>query len=66
MKSIFTEKSLGIDIREQSVSLTFLGKKLRSIEVLAEQTIDYQALDWQRRKGRKAFPQQGQPFHYRA
>jgi Tfp pilus assembly PilM family ATPase/Tfp pilus assembly protein PilN len=55
MKSIFTEKSLGIDIREQSVSLTFLGKKLRSIEVLAEQTIDIKPLTGKDEKAEKHF-----------
>lgn len=34
MKSIYFEKSLGIDIREESVSLTILGSQLRHIDVL--------------------------------
>ncbi len=55
MKSIFTEKSLGIDIREKSVSLTLLGKKLRAIEVLAEQTIALKPLIGKDEKAEKHF-----------
>jgi Tfp pilus assembly PilM family ATPase/Tfp pilus assembly protein PilN len=55
MKSIFTEKSLGIDIREKSVSLTLLGKKLRAIEVLAEQTITIKPLTGKDEKAEKYF-----------
>ena len=35
MKPIYLEKSLGIDIREQTVSLTLLGKGLRSVDIIA-------------------------------
>ena len=55
MKSIFTEKSLGIDIREKSVSLTLLGKKLRAVEVLAEQTIAIKPLTGKDEKAEKHF-----------
>ena len=55
MKSIFTEKSLGIDIREKSVSLTLLGKKLRSVEILAEQTIAIKPLTGKDDKAEKHF-----------
>mgnify|MGYP002634765607 CR=1 FL=1 len=55
MKTIFTEKSLGIDIRERSVSLTLLGKKLRAIEVLAEQTIAIKSLTGKDEKAEKYF-----------
>ena len=55
MKSIFTEKSLGIDIREKLVSLTLLGKKLRAIEVLAEQTIVIKPLTGKDEKAEKHF-----------
>jgi len=55
MKSIFTEKSLGIDVREKSVSLTLLGKKLRTIEVLAEQTIAIKPLTGKDEKAEKHF-----------
>ena len=34
MKNIYLEKSLGIDIREESVSLTLLGKTFRSIKII--------------------------------
>ena len=44
MKSVFIEKSLGVDIRENDCA---------------------KAIDRQRRKGRKIFPQQGQPLPYR-
>ena len=55
MKSIFTEKALGIDIREESVSLTLLGKKLRAIEVLAGETIPLKALTGKDEKAEKHF-----------
>ena len=35
MRTIYFEKSLGIDIRENSVCLALLGKTWRSTEVLA-------------------------------
>ena len=35
MKPIYLEKSLGIDIREGSISLVLLGKKWNSIDILA-------------------------------
>ena len=34
MKPIYLEKSLGIDIREESVSLTILGNQIRNISVI--------------------------------
>ncbi|UCD11552.1 MAG: PilN domain-containing protein [Nitrospinaceae bacterium] len=34
MKTIYIEKSLGIDIRENSVALVLLGKSFRSIDIL--------------------------------
>jgi len=34
MKTIYIEKSLGIDIREESVALVLLGKTVRSIDIL--------------------------------
>ena len=55
MKPIFTEKSLGIDIREKSISMTFLGKKLRAVEVLAEQTIAIKPLTGKDEKAEKHF-----------
>ena len=35
MKPIYLEKSLGIDIREQTVALTLLGKGFRSVDIIA-------------------------------
>lgn len=55
MKSIFTEKSLGIDIREESVSLTLVGKKLRAIEILAGATIALKPLTGKDEKAEKHF-----------
>lgn len=40
MKSLFLEKSLGLDIREDSVSLTLVEKKLRVTEVIAGKIIE--------------------------
>jgi len=34
MKNLYLEKSLGIDIREESVALTLLGKTFRSIKII--------------------------------
>jgi Tfp pilus assembly PilM family ATPase len=55
MKSIFIEKSLGMDIREESVSLTLIGKKLRTIEVLAGKTISLKPLTGKDEKAEKHF-----------
>jgi Tfp pilus assembly PilM family ATPase/cell division protein FtsB len=55
MKSVFIEKSLGIDIREESVSLTLAGKKLRTIEVLAEKTLALKPLTGRDEKAEKYF-----------
>ncbi|MBT3510681.1 MAG: pilus assembly protein PilM [Nitrospina sp.] len=55
MKSIFIEKSLGMDIREESVSLTLIGKKLRAIEVLAGKTIALKPLTGKDEKAEKHF-----------
>ena len=44
MKSVFLEKSLGLDIREDSISLTLIGKKLRLVEVLAGEFIELKLL----------------------
>ena len=35
MKNFYFEKTLALDIREESVALILLGKKLRDIDVLA-------------------------------
>ena len=34
MKTFYLEKSLGIDIREESIALALLGKKMRSTDLL--------------------------------
>ena len=44
MKSFYLEKSLGIDIRENSVCLTLLGKTLYRADVLASKYIMIQPL----------------------
>ena len=53
MKSVFIEKSLGVDIREGSVSLTLVGKKLRTVEVLAGKTIALKPLTGKDEKAEK-------------
>ena len=55
MKSIYTAKSLGMDIREESISLTLLGKKLNTIEVLVGQTIALKPLTGKDEKAEKYF-----------
>ena len=44
MKSIFIEKYLGLDIREDSVALTVIGKKFRDTEIIAGEFIDLKLL----------------------
>jgi len=34
MKTIFLEKSLGLDIREESIAITLLGKTMRKVQVI--------------------------------
>ena len=55
MKNVFLEKSIGIDIREESVSLTLLGKKLRTIEILAGKTLSIKPLTGKDEKAEKSF-----------
>ena len=55
MKSVFIEKSLGVDIREGSVFLTLVGKKLRTIEVLAGKMITLKPLTGKDEKAEKHF-----------
>jgi Tfp pilus assembly PilM family ATPase len=55
MKPIFIEKSLGIDIRVHSASLTLIGKKLRTIEILAGKTIALKPLTGKNEKAEKHF-----------
>tara|TARA_Y100001960_G_scaffold267921_1_gene292504 strand:- start:1609 stop:3087 length:1479 start_codon:yes stop_codon:yes gene_type:complete len=55
MKSIFIEKSLGMDIREDSIALTLMGKKLRIAEVLAGDFFKLKPLTGQDEKAEKEF-----------
>ena len=55
MKSVFLEKSLGLDIREDSIALTLIGKKLRIAEVLAGEFIDLKLLTGKDEKAEKHF-----------
>jgi Tfp pilus assembly PilM family ATPase/Tfp pilus assembly protein PilN len=55
MKPVYIEKSLGIDIRERSASLTLIGKKLRAIDVLAGKTIALKPLTGKDEKAEKYF-----------
>ncbi len=55
MKSVFLEKSLGLDIREDSIALTLVGKKLRIVEVLAGEFINLKLLTGKDEKAEKHF-----------
>lgn len=55
MKSVFLEKSLGLDIREDSIALTLIGKKLRMAEVLAGEFIELKLLTGKDEKAEKHF-----------
>ena len=55
MKSLYIEKSLGMDIREESISITLLGKKLNTIEILGGQTIALKPLPGKDEKSEKHF-----------
>ena len=44
MKSIFIEKFLGLDIREDSIALTLVGKKFRDTEIIAGEFISLKLL----------------------
>jgi len=55
MKSFYLEKSLGIDIREEYVSLTLLGKNLYRIDVLAAKYIPIQLSDMTNEKTEARF-----------
>ena len=62
MKSIFLEKSLGLDIREDSISLILIGRKLRLAEVLAGEFIDLKLLTGKDEKAEKHFLDQVNRF----
>lgn len=55
MKSVYIEKSLGIDIREDSIALTLIGKKLRIAEVIAGDFIELKLLTGKDEKAEKHF-----------
>ncbi|MGK0180187.1 MAG: Tfp pilus assembly PilM family ATPase, partial [Nitrospinales bacterium] len=62
MKSVFLEKSLGMDIREDSINLTLIGRKLRLAEVLAGEFIDLKLLTGKDEKAEKHFLDQVNRF----
>jgi len=55
MKSVFIEKSLGLDIREDSVALTLIGKKFRNTAIIAGEFIDLKLLTGKDEKAEKHF-----------
>ena len=55
MKSVFIDKSLGIDIREDCVALTLMGKRFRVVEVLAGDLIKLKPITGQDEKAEKHF-----------
>ena len=59
MKSVFIEKSLGLDIREDSVALTLVGKKFRNTEIIAGEFIDLKLLTGKDKKAEKHFLNDG-------
>jgi hypothetical protein len=55
MKPIYLEKSLGIDIRDRSVCLALIGKRLRSSEVLASHFFEMEPLSEEKKSNEKIF-----------
>ena len=62
MKSFYLEKSLGIDIRENSVCLTLLGKTLYRADVLASKYITIQPISKGDEKAESIFLEQVNRF----
>lgn len=62
MKPFYLEKSLGIDIREDSVCLTLLGKNLYRADVIAAEYIPIQSLDAGDEKAASRFVEQVNRF----
>ena len=62
MKSFYLEKSLGIDIRENSVCLTLLGKTLYRVDVLASKYITIQPISKGDEKAESIFLEQVNRF----
>jgi len=55
MKNIYLEKSLGIDIREESVAITLLGKTFRSIKIIDADYFKIPFLSEDKEKSEKFF-----------
>jgi len=62
MKNLYLEKSLGIDIREDSVCLTLLGKNIFRVDVLAAKYITVQSLNKENEKAESHFLEQVNRF----
>lgn len=55
MKTIYLEKSLGIDIREESVAITLLGKTFRSVNIIDADYFKIPFLSEDKEKSEKFF-----------
>jgi len=55
MKTIFLEKSLGLDIREESIAITLLGKTMRTVQVIDWEFFKIPLLSEDREKAEKIF-----------
>jgi Tfp pilus assembly PilM family ATPase/Tfp pilus assembly protein PilN len=55
MKNIYLEKSLGIDIREESVAITLLGKTFRSVNIIDADYFKIPFLSEDKEKSEKFF-----------
>ena len=62
MKTYYLEKSLGIDIREESICLTLLGKSFFQAEVIAAKYIPIKFLDKTNKKNEGYFIEQTNHF----
>ena len=62
MKNFYIKKSLGIDIREDSVCLTLLGKTFLKTEILAAKYISIQSLSKENEKAENLLFKQSKPF----
>ena len=62
MKTFYLEKSLGIDIREESVCLTLLGKNLYRADVIAVKYIPIHLADIKNEKTESNFLEQVNRF----
>lgn len=55
MKNIYLEKSLGIDIREESVAITLMGKTFRSVKIIDADFFKIPLLSEDNKKSEKYF-----------